>query len=84
MAFSIDTARLEAIADRHSATLEKAERAIGFALIRDDDIAPNELIPLLKWMSAARFAVLIESEGREPHNSDFVAFTDAVCEAAAA
>lgn len=83
MAFGIETARLVEIAGRHADALEIAERSIGTAMVRDTTITTDEMMATLKWISAVRFAVIVQSEGRDPHHADLTALIDAVCEAAA-
>jgi hypothetical protein len=84
MAFGIETARLNEITGRHAAALARAEATISYALITDSDLNPIEVFAVLKWLSAVRFEVLIDAEHREPTETDFIAFADAVREAAAA
>jgi hypothetical protein len=84
MAFGIDTSRLKEIVAHHADALENAERVIATAMVRDTSITPDEMMATLKWISAVRFAVLVQSdEGRDPNHADFAALIDAVCEAAA-
>lgn len=79
--FGIDRARLVEITSVHAGVLESAERAIATAMVRDTSISPDEMMAVLKWISAVRFAAIVQSEGREPDHRDFTALVDAVCEA---